>query len=256
MFSNFHISMIFKRHQRASFIAMVVPLITFIIMLSVVFAIMLLFEEVFNEREDEFAAILTMTIYGQTSFMTFYIAIAIAVRKRFEAINVVLKREFSSSHNLIINSENNLKIISSHNLKTLSSLHAHLCEVISMLNMIFSLPIAFFFFTNLIDVVLSFYEGYAIAVSSKPPLANIAFLFQSFVIAVHNHVYVLAVLMTSTMMTSEGEMTTEILTKIRGEKELRKNFVVLRQQLGHSNVVFTCGMFEFDWTLMHAVSSN
>jgi hypothetical protein len=248
MASNFRIFVNFKQHRRASIIAIILPLFSFVLIMALTVVIIMLFKLTPNEKEGEYALVLMITFYGTLSFTSFYINIAIAVRNRFKTINNLLKTKLSSSHNLKINQKNDLK--------TLSSLHAQLCDIISMTNKIFSLPHAYFLLINLVSCVFTLYEGYAIIASSQIILARIGFLIQSLIITGHYHFFVLTPLMASTMMTSEGRKAAEVLAKIRAGKGLRKNFVVLRQQLRHSNVTFSCGLFEFDWTLMHAVSGK
>jgi hypothetical protein len=235
--------MSFKSHRKASTTAILTPFLLFLLIFTLLGSVAKIFNSTPGDKEGVIIFFMIFMCYGVVCYITFYMTISSAARKRFETLNKVLESSPGS-------------------VKVISSLHLQLCEVVTLLNRIFSIPLTSFLLFNMLAIVFSLYEGYAIMVKRSIALSQFGFCIQTIVLSVHYKLYVVGVVMASTMMSREAKKIMGVLSRVGGlswgEKlskigGLNRRRRIFKLQLVHTDVQFSNGMFNFDWHMMHSV---
>lgn len=195
-------------------------------------------KSVLDDREKYFAPATFTLLMSINFYLTFLVFILIIVIKRFQLVNKLLKE----------------KKFTPQKIKTISTIHLHLCEVIKAINRIFSIPVSIALLIGIATLVLSLYELYAAALTSRNFRKSFGFFLQTTLGSFHFCCYAFAAVIASSIMKREGKKAKFLLSEIRVERNVRKNMIILRQQLKHCEVKFTCGLFDYDWKLLSSVS--
>lgn len=200
------------------------------------------------------------------SYVLFYIVCTFYIKIRFTVINELLLMKFQDGADEKITTKwsqkNFQNILNSYSqtyiLKLLSIMHIQLIDTIKLVNGVFTLPIALFMALNLCGFTFSLYETYDLLKSSTKHVHHIGYTITISFFHIHYFIYNFVAIFVSTLVARERDMTHEILQRIFNgnfDANTRRQLRLFMMQTKHSRVDFSCGIFNYDWILLHSVRS-
>jgi hypothetical protein len=194
-------------------------------------------------------------------YVSFFIVMAFHIKMRFEIINEILMTAF---HTKCLNKRNKTEfqnILTSHSpiyvLKVLSILHIQLNDAIKLMNKIFLLPVAFFIAMNLCGSTFSLYETYDLISAAQKNLRHLGYNMAIYLLNLHYFMYTFAVIAITVSVTRNRDETYKLLKNISFEEfddKLNEKIRIFELQIKSSRAQFSCGLFDFNWTLLYSVS--
>jgi 7tm Chemosensory receptor len=166
------------------------------------------------------------------TYVSFFCIIVLGVYIRFRKINTILHE---SIH---------------RNFKIIARLYRHLCEIIENVNQLFSTMILAAFGASIMSTVLTFYELYELLSDPNIPMQQIGVCISMHTWIIDGLIIMMSITIVCSVTTKEAERTFDILEGCRGNRSIQ----LFIQQLHHEDVNFSCGLFNFDWSIPILVS--
>lgn len=168
---------------------------------------------------------------------------------RFKILNEIAEKSFLNRHAQIIS------------INLLAAQHIELCHITRIFNKIYSVLMAVLLGVCLMATTFSLYEPYDIFKQGKEDVAfRIYFTVVAIVVNIYYFLLDLIFVACCVKTMNEGEKTETIfLQSFYTGLQLysrRKRSLLFIQQLSHIKPSFTCGLFKFNWKLIHSVSSS
>jgi len=232
---------------------------------GLIYCILTMIRNSFSENTDDigktarfkFFIPIIMEIISINSCVSFFIAMTFYVKLRFQIVNEVLT---STLHIKILNKQNQ-DTFNSHSpiyvLKVLSTLHIQLNDAIKLMNRIFLLPVAFFIAMNLCGLTFSLYETYDIVSATQKDLRHLGYNMAIYLLNLHYFMYTLTVIAITVSVAKNRDKTYNILKNISCQEfdgKLNERIRIFTLQIKSSRTQFSCGLFDFNWTLLYSVS--
>jgi hypothetical protein len=148
---------------------------------------------------------------------------------------------------------NQLAMTGNEDIRAVAGLHLMLVDVVRAVNGIYGLMLPTFLASSLMQSTFAAYEIFGIFVTGEEGIDGKRVGF-AMLLTCHN-VFLISVLIVSVHFTSvavgESGASLEICCRMRKRMKMMKNFGVFGRQLVHtSETVFSCGMYNYDWTLV------
>lgn len=194
-------------------------------------------------------------------YVSFFIAVTINVKLRLNILNeiLVMKFQHKTLKKWIQNNIQNILNSYSSNfvLKMLSILHIQLNEAIKLINTIFLLPVAFFIALNLCGLTFSLYETYDLIVATESSLSHLGYNMAIYLLNLHYFIYTFSAILISVSTANSRDETCKIMKNILIDEfndKCSKQIRIFKLQIKSSRFDFSCGLFDFNWTLLFSVS--
>lgn len=217
------------------------PFIGFILtMVTVLFVLEIIGIDMID-TDDSNGLIMVIVIICLFIFLIFISAVCCGIKQRFDLINRIFKNSSSSVIDM----------------KALASLHIQLYDIITIINQIFSFPVMVFAGMQLFGVIASLFECYDV-INTQRDLHQMGFCVSFLISQFYFSSFIFLVIYNSSNASKYGGKSAGIfLDKFNHQLRVKKQTKCLKvfiYQFEHYQVIFSCGMFHFDWKMLFSVS--
>ncbi|KAG5669275.1 hypothetical protein PVAND_017165 [Polypedilum vanderplanki] len=177
------------------------------------------------------------TIINGSAYLTFVIVIIHGVKIRLIKFNEEIQK------------------IDQKKIIKFSKLHFQLCEIVDLINLVFMFPFAIFLASNLTGMTFmcfQLFESYLFINSNLLGTLIFVILWNGFL-----SIAILYFIFKCSKTTIDGKLSYEIVNKtLRKESDgkLKNRLRIIKQQIWHKEIIFSCGLFEVNFGVILMVS--
>lgn len=178
--------------------------------------------------------------------MTICCIVALSIQLRFGIISEMLQSAF----NLPFSKKSRRTII------TMSILHIKLCDTITTFNQTFSFPMAMLLGVNMMASSFGLFELYDAIMEDRVDALQIGFCLGMTFINFHYFVLNLVLIFCCDRTIKKGKSIELVLHNTVYEKgNNSKRIRLFMQQISHYMPDISCGLFNFNWKIIHSVNN-